>query len=83
MTQFLIEAVVLSGIGGIIGLLLGGRAGFAGVGDLEYAFLVYLVVSRGGRSLFGGHRDYIWSVASQQSGQARSHRALALRINLD
>ncbi len=80
LTQFLIEAALLTGIGGAIGVLLGSGLAFAigQVADFPARVHPLVVLARG--AVLGGDRHRVRARAGLACGAPRSHRSIALRM---
>jgi putative ABC transport system permease protein len=80
LMQFLIEAVTLSSVGGVIGIIFGIGASkifieLRALADADFAQLNYR-----GFHVQRRRRDFLWLLSGAQSGCARPDRSASLRI---
>jgi ABC-type antimicrobial peptide transport system permease subunit len=80
LTQFLAESVIISGLGGLIGLGLGGGAGQGGAAVHPHAHPGGLVERHPGHHRGGRHRHLLRLLPGLARGEARPDRGIAVRI---
>ena len=81
LTQFLIEAVSLSSVGGLLGIILGIVASKILIGDQTLAFADFARVDRAGISFQCSGWNFLRLLSRAEGRRARSDRGIALRMN--
>ena len=81
LRQFLVEAVFLSELGGLVGILLGVAGGRRAGVVAEGGRGVPVGLGRGGLVGLLGHRDRLRHVSGVAGGGARPDRGVAFRVN--
>ncbi len=80
LTQFLVEAVMMSALGGLVGILLGLGASAIGTHFLKLAIRAVAGHRAAGFRVLGRDRRGVWLFPGAARGAARSHRSAAARV---